>query len=67
MLTCNEIECSVAGHGYADMVDKNRRGEGEDAKDMWRTFTEMRSILDKCGSGNIRFVELVGLGGRRKC
>lgn len=51
-LTCNEMEfrcCSVAGYAYADVVDENKRGE-EDGKDGWRTFAEMRSILD--GSAN---------------
>jgi phospholipid-transporting ATPase len=49
-LTCNEMEfrcCSVAGYAYADVVDENKRGEGEDGKDGWRTFGEMRAILDE--------------------
>jgi len=52
-LTCNEMEfrcCSVAGVGYADVVDESRRGdvgeEGEgQGKEGWRTFEEMRSFL----------------------
>jgi len=34
----------------------NRRGEGDDAKDGWRTFAEMRSILDQGDSGTNPFV-----------
>jgi phospholipid-transporting ATPase len=48
-LTCNEMEfrcCSVAGYAYADVVDENKRGEGEDGSDGWRTFAEMRDILE---------------------
>ena len=51
-LTCNEMEfrcCSIAGVAYADVVDESKR-EGEDGKDGWRTFAEMRAILE--GSGN---------------
>ena len=49
-LTCNEMEfrcCSVAGYAYADVVDENRRGDGEDGKGGWRTFGEMRAMLDE--------------------
>ena len=62
-LTCNEMEfrcCSIAGYAYADVVDENRRGDGEDAKDGWRTFAEMRSVLEK-GSNN-PFVDGGGVG-----
>lgn len=52
-LTCNEMEfrcCSIAGHAYADEVDESKRGgEGgvaEDGKEPWRTFKEMRGILE---------------------
>ena len=47
-LTCNEMEfrcCSIGGYAYADVVDETKKGEGEDAKDGWRTFEEMKSIL----------------------
>ena len=46
-LTCNEMEfrcCSIAGVAYADVVDESKRGE--DGKDGWRTFAEMKSILE---------------------
>lgn len=49
-LTCNEMEfrcCSIAGYAYSDVVDETKRGEGEDGKDGWRTFAEMKSILDE--------------------
>lgn len=52
-LTCNEMEfrcCTIAGVAYADVVDESKRGEGEDGRDGWRTFAEMRSLLD--GSAN---------------
>lgn len=48
-LTCNEMEfrcCSIAGVAYADVVDENKR-EGEDGKDGWKTFAEMRTLLDE--------------------
>ena len=48
-LTCNEMEfrcCSIAGVAYADVVDESKRGEGEDGRDGWRTFAEMKSILE---------------------
>lgn len=47
-LTCNEMEfrcCSIAGTAYADVVDETKR-DGEDGKDGWKTFTEMRSMLE---------------------
>ncbi|KAI0820969.1 calcium transporting ATPase [Irpex lacteus] len=46
-LTCNEMEfrcCSIAGVAYADVVDESKRGE--DGKDGWRTFAEMKTILE---------------------
>lgn len=49
-LTCNEMEfrcCSIAGVAYADVVDESRKGEGEDNKDAWRTFSEMKTFLDE--------------------
>ncbi|TFY79586.1 hypothetical protein EWM64_g4423 [Hericium alpestre] len=53
-LTRNEMEfrcCSIAGFAYADEVDESRRGETEDGKEPWRTFKEMRAILEG-GSAN---------------
>lgn len=47
-LTCNEMEfqcCSIAGVAYAAEVDEARREEGE-GRDVWRTFDEMRTLLD---------------------
>lgn len=52
-LTCNEMEfrcCSIAGVAFADVVDENKRGEGEDGKDGWKTFAEMREMLDQSAS-----------------
>lgn len=52
-LTRNEMEfrmCSIAGVAYADVVDENRRGDGEDSKgngDVWKTFAEMRTMLEE--------------------
>ena len=50
-LTCNEMEfrcCTIAGVAYADVVDESKRGE--DGKDGWRTFAEMKTLLE--GGGN---------------
>ncbi|TFK23677.1 calcium transporting ATPase [Coprinopsis marcescibilis] len=47
-LTCNEMEfrcCSIAGTAYADVVDESKR-DTTDGKDGWRTFKEMRAILE---------------------
>lgn len=47
-LTRNEMEfrcCSVAGVAYAAEVDDSRREEGE-GRDAWRTFDEMRTLLE---------------------
>jgi len=52
-LTCNEMEfrcCSIAGVAYADVVDDTKRGDEEDGKDGWKTFAEMRSLIE--GGGN---------------
>jgi phospholipid-transporting ATPase len=51
-LTCNEMEfrcCSIGGIAFADVVDENKRGDGEDGKesDGWRTFDEMKALLDE--------------------
>jgi phospholipid-transporting ATPase len=46
-LTCNEMEfrcCSIAGVAYADVVDESKRSE--DGKDGWRTFSEMKTVLE---------------------
>lgn len=46
-LTCNEMEfqcCSIAGVAYAATVDESKRGE--DGKEGWRTFAEMKTILE---------------------
>lgn len=56
-LTCNEMEfrcCSIGGVAYADVVDESKR-DAEDGKDGWRTFAELRAILD--GSGENPFVD----------
>ena len=47
-LTRNEMEfrcCSVAGVAYAAEVDEARREDGE-GRDAWRTFDEMRTLLE---------------------
>jgi phospholipid-transporting ATPase len=47
-LTRNEMEfrcCSIAGFAYAAEVDDSRREEGE-GRDAWRTFDEMRALLE---------------------
>lgn len=52
-LTCNEMEfrmCSIAGVAYAEVVDENKRGDGEESKnngDAWKTFAEMKAMLDE--------------------
>ncbi|KAF9010470.1 calcium transporting ATPase [Cyathus striatus] len=46
-LTCNEMEfrcCSIAGVAYADVVDESKR-EGENGKDGWKSFAEMKALL----------------------
>jgi phospholipid-transporting ATPase len=47
-LTCNEMEfrcCSIAGIAYAEVVDESKR-DAEDGKDGWRTFSEMKALLE---------------------
>jgi phospholipid-transporting ATPase len=47
-LTRNEMEfqcCSIAGVAYAAEVDEARREEGE-GREAWRTFDEMRAVLE---------------------
>ncbi|KIK68995.1 hypothetical protein GYMLUDRAFT_35032 [Collybiopsis luxurians FD-317 M1] len=51
-LTRNEMEfrmCSIAGVAYADVVDENRREDGDanDSGDVWKTFAEMKAILEQ--------------------
>lgn len=51
-LTCNEMEfrcCSIGGVAYADVVDESKR-ETEDGKDGWKTFAEMRDLLDRASN-----------------
>lgn len=51
-LTCNEMEfraASIAGTAYSETVDENKRGENGEAQG-WKTFNEMRAILDGPGS-----------------
>ncbi|KAH7883148.1 Ca-transporting ATPase [Phlebopus sp. FC_14] len=50
-LTRNEMEfraASVCGVAWADVVDENKRGE--DGKDGWRTFDELRALLQGSSS-----------------
>ncbi|KAF9453983.1 phospholipid-translocating P-type ATPase [Macrolepiota fuliginosa MF-IS2] len=47
-LTCNEMEfrcCSIGGVAYADVVDESKR-EGTDDRDGWKTFAEMKNLLN---------------------
>jgi len=56
-LTCNEMEfrsCSIAGVVYADTVDETKRGDEEDSKDGWKTFSELKTFLD---AGSNPFVD----------
>lgn len=65
-LTRNEMEfrcCSIAGVAYADAVDENKRGD--EGKDGWRTFDELRTTLDG-GNGENPFVDLSGDGENSK-
>lgn len=70
-LTRNEMEfrcCSIAGVAYADVVDENKRagggggggadndGEGEE-EDGWRTFAEMRQLLNSGGRSKNPFAD----------
>ncbi|KAG5645430.1 hypothetical protein DXG03_006254 [Asterophora parasitica] len=59
-LTCNEMEfrcCSIAGVAYADVVDETKR-DTEEGGDGWRTFSEMKTVLEQ---GSNPFVQ-VGSG-----
>ena len=47
-LTRNEMEfrfCSIGGVAYADVVDESRRGDGEDDKEAWRSFADLRALV----------------------
>lgn len=47
-LTCNEMEfrcCSIFGVAYAETVEEGKR-DTEDGRGGWRTFNEMREILN---------------------
>ncbi|KAF9049923.1 hypothetical protein BJ165DRAFT_1454911 [Panaeolus papilionaceus] len=47
-LTCNEMEfrcCSIAGVAYAEVVDESKREE-VDGRGGWRTFAELKDILN---------------------
>ena len=47
-LTRNEMEfrfCSIGGIAYADVVDESRRGDGEDDKEAWRSFADLRALV----------------------
>jgi len=67
-LTCNEMEfrcCSIAGIAYADVVDEAKR-DTEDGKEGWKTFSELRTLLDNrnpfvdVNSGSAGEREMVG-------
>ncbi|KAI0752977.1 phospholipid-translocating P-type ATPase [Daedaleopsis nitida] len=46
-LTRNEMEfrfCSIGGVAYADVVDEAHRGDGDDDKEAWRSFDDLRGL-----------------------
>lgn len=54
-LTRNEMEfrcCSIAGVPYADSVDDNKGGGDEEGKEGWRSFNELRAVLNSHSGGN---------------
>ena len=62
-LTRNEMEfrfCSVAGVAYADVVDESHRGDGDDDKEAWRSFADLRALV--AGESN-PFVDFADAGG----
>ncbi|KAL1660926.1 hypothetical protein GGF50DRAFT_118469 [Schizophyllum commune] len=62
-LTRNEMEfrmCSIAGTAYADVVDDTKRGE-DGKSDGWRTFAEMKALLET--SSNNPFADPGSSGG----
>ncbi|KAI0759957.1 phospholipid-translocating P-type ATPase [Trametes elegans] len=59
-LTRNEMEfrfCSIGGVAYADVVDEAHRGDGDDDKEVWRSFDDLRALVS--GAQN-PFVDDVG-------
>ncbi|KAM5531114.1 hypothetical protein V8D89_015228 [Ganoderma adspersum] len=62
-LTRNEMEfrfCSIAGVAYADVVDESHRGDGDDDKEAWRSFADLRALV--AGEHN-PFVDFSDAGG----
>ncbi|TDL18612.1 calcium transporting ATPase [Rickenella mellea] len=52
-LTRNEMEfrcCSIAGVAYADLVGEDKR-EDEEGREGWRSFAELRAMLEGGGGG----------------
>ncbi|KAI0645334.1 phospholipid-translocating P-type ATPase [Trametes meyenii] len=68
-LTRNEMEfrfCSIGGVAYADVVDESHRGDGDDDKEAWRSFDDLRALAS--GAQN-PFVDVAGdaaAGGERE-
>ncbi len=61
-LTRNEMEfrfCSIGGVAYADVVDESHRGDGDDDKEAWRSFDELRAMV---GGAENPFVDVAGDG-----
>ena len=59
-LTRNEMEfrfCSIGGTAYADVVEESRRGDGDDDKEAWKSFADLRSLVS--GEGN-PFADVTG-------
>ncbi len=59
-LTRNEMEfrfCSIGGVAYADVVDESHRGDGDDDKEAWHSFDELRALVS--GAAN-PFVDVGG-------
>ncbi|KAI0799980.1 phospholipid-translocating P-type ATPase [Fomes fomentarius] len=65
-LTRNEMEfrfCSIGGVAYADVVDESHRGDGDDDKEAWHSFDELRALVS--GAGN-PFVDVGGADSARQ-
>lgn len=61
-LTRNEMEfrfCSIGGVAYADVVDESHRGDGDDDKEAWRSFDELRAMV---GGAENPFVDVAADG-----
>ncbi|KAF8548890.1 phospholipid-translocating P-type ATPase [Imleria badia] len=63
-LTCNEMEfksASISGVVYAEEVDESRKAsadrEGEGVKESWRTFDDLRHLLEGSGPSTSTKVE----------